>query len=129
MDFALAFLSVALIVLSLYGVLLPVRLLRMVDNVASGKAGLLCAVVVRFVFAALLWINAQDSYTPATFKVLSILLLLSAVTHFVVGRNLLEKFRHMLADLPLWAIRLPCLFGGAMGMFVIWSLSGVINIV
>jgi len=113
--FALVFFSAALIVLSFCGALLPARLLA---------HGLSSAVVVRIIFAALLWMNAQQSYTPTTFKALSILLVLSAVAHFVVGRKNLAKLRNVLATLPLWAIRLPCLFGAAMGIFVIWSLSG-----
>jgi len=128
MNYALAFASIMLIVLSLGGVLQPNRLLALVEHVASGQLGLSSAIMVRFIFAALLWINAQPSYTPTTFKALSILLLLSALAHFIVGRDTLKKLRGALAHLPLWAIRLPCIFGTAMGLFIIWSLSGVINI-
>lgn len=123
MIFALSFFCIVLIVLSLYGALLPVSMLAVIDRVASERLGLTSAIIARVIFAALLWINAQHSYTPTTFKALAMLLLLSAIAHFIVGRNILKKFRHVLATLPLWVIRLPCFLGAAMGIFIMWSLA------
>jgi len=87
MDIALAILSVALVVLSMYGVWLPHRLLGLVSSLASGGLGLWSAIMVRLLLAALLWINAQVSHAPTSFKALAVLLFLSAIAHPIVGRD------------------------------------------
>lgn len=128
MGLALALLSVSLIVLSIGGVFLPSRLIGLVDNLATGKLGLWSAIVVRFILAALLWINSQASHAPTAFKALSVVLVLSAVAHLLVGRDRLRSFRQVLSSWPLWAIRLPCLFGVAMGVYMLWALSPAIRV-
>lgn len=127
MAIALAILSVAIIVLSLYGVLLPHKLIGLVDGLTTGKLGLWSAVTVRLLLAALLWFTAQVSQTPTIFQALAALLFLSAIAHAIVGRTRLKKFRESLASWPSYAIRLPCLLGVAMGGFLLWAISPAIG--
>ena len=124
MTIGLAILSVAIMVFSMFGLMLPHRLIALIDNSMSGKLwlGLWSAVIVRMLFAALLWFTAQVSQTPALFQALAVLLFLSAVVHAVVGRTRLKKFRELLAAWPAWAIRLPCLLGVVMGGIMLWAL-------
>lgn len=128
MGLVLALFSVALVLLSIGGVFQPSRLIGLVDILASGKLGLWSAIVVRFIFALLLWMNSQASNAPTSFKVLSVLLVLSAISHLIVGRDRLRSFRQILSSWPLWAIRVPCFFGVAMGVYVLWALSPVIGV-
>jgi len=119
----LSLFSLALVVFSVAGVFMPASLIGLVDNVASQKQGLWSAVFVRLIFAALLWLNSQVSHTPILFKAISVVLILSAFAHIIVGRARLKKFRKILASWPVWTIRLPCLLGAAMGVFILWALS------
>jgi len=120
---ALSIFSLALVVFSLVGVLLPANLVGLVDKVASGKQGLWSAVFIRLILATLLWLNSQVSHTPMLFKAISVMLVLSAFAHLIVGRDRLGTFRKVLASWPRWAIQLPCLLGVVMGVFILWSLS------
>ncbi len=123
MAFALAIFSVMIVVLSTYGVFLPDRIIGMVRSNMSRGPGLWIAVGVRLLFAAMLWFAAPISHTPILLKVLAALILLSAIAHQFVGRTRLKIFIESLATWPRWAIRLPCLFGVALGAFLLWSVS------
>ena len=127
MAIALAILSVVIVVLSMYGVLLPHRLIGLVRGFMSGGLGLWIAVAVRLLLAALLWFTAPVSHTPTLFKALAALLFLAAITLPIVGRSRLKRFTESLASWPPWAIRLPCLFGVALGGFLLWSISSAIG--
>ena len=129
MAIALAILSVAIVVISMYGVLLPHKLIELIRSVTSGKLGLWSAVTVRLLLAALLWFTAQVSRTPILFKILAALLFLSAIAHPIVGRARLRRFLEALGTWPPWAIRVPCLFGVAMGRFMLWAVSPAIGAV
>ena len=122
MVIALAILLVLIIALSVYGVILPHKLIELVRGNMSRELGLWIAVVIRLLIAALLWFTAPASHTPVLFKVLAALLVLSALTHQIVGRSRLKKFIESLSSWPLWAIRLPCFFGIALGGFLLWSI-------
>ena len=121
MAITLAILSVAIVVISMYGVLLPSKLIGLIRDSTSGKLGLWSAVTVRLLLAALLWFTAHVSRTPILFKILAAVLFLSAIAHFIVGRARLRRFLESLGSWPLWAIRVPCLFGVAMGGFMLWA--------
>lgn len=120
MAIPLAILSVVIVVLSMSGVLLPHRLVGLVRGIMPGGLGLWIAVAVRLLFAALLWFAAPVSHTPILFKALAALLFLTAITLPIVGRPRLNRFIESLASWPPWAIRLPCLFGVALGGFLLW---------
>ena len=127
MAIALAILSVALVVISMYGVLLPNKLIGLIRDITSGKLGLWSAVIVRLLLAALLWFTAQVSRTPTLFKILAAVLVLSAIAHLFVGRARLRRFLESLGSWPPWAIRVPCLFGVAMGVFMLWAVFPAIG--
>lgn len=127
MAIALAILTAAFIVISTYGVLLPHRLIELIRGSTSGQLGLWSAVTARLLLAALLWLTARLSRTPTLFAILAAILVLSAIAHPIVGRARLRRLLELLASWPLWAIRVPCLLGVAMGGFVLWSISPAIG--
>lgn len=127
MAIALIFLSSAVIVLSMYGVLLPHRLIEHIDGAMTGRIGLWSAVIFRLALAALLWFTAPVSYSTGGFQALAVILALSAIAHAVVGRRGLKELRVTLAAWPPWAIRGPCLLGVAMGAYMIWAVSPAIS--
>lgn len=123
MTIALATMSVIIIALSLYGVLLPLRLVRLVRGFMQREVGLGFAVAIRLLLGALLWFSAPVSHTPGLFKVLSALMFLTAVTLPLVGYSRLNRFIAYIASWPPWAIRLQCLLGVALGGFLLFSIS------
>ena len=123
MTIALAILSTLIIALSLYGVLLPDRLIRFVRGFMQGGAGLWVAIGIRLLLAVLLWFSAPVSQTPALFTVLAVLMFLAAVTFFIVGHARLNQFIEHIASWPHWAIRLQCLLGVVLGGIFLWSIS------
>ena len=128
MAIALAIFSVVIVVFSMYGILLPHRLIGLVRGFMSGGLGLWTAVAVRLLLAASIWLTAPVCYTPTIFKALAALILLAAITLPIVGVPRLEKFIEYLATWPQWAIRLPCLLGVAFGGFLLWSISSAIGV-
>ena len=127
MTIALALLLLVIIALSVYGVLLPYRLVGFVGGFMSKGHGLWVAVAIRLLFAALLWITAPVSNTPTLFKAFAALLVLTAIVLPIVGRPRLERLIESFASWPSWAIRLACLFGVALGGFFLWSISPAIG--
>lgn len=123
MVIVLALFAAALVALSMYGVLLPSRLVGLVRDFMSGGLGLWFAVAVRVALAALLWVNAPVSSTPAIFKVLAVMVFLAAITLPIIGTVRLGKFIGRLATWPHWAIRLQCFLGVALGGLLHQSLS------
>ena len=114
-----------IIALSLYGVLLPDRLIRLVCGVMKVNAGLWIAVTIRLLLAVLLWFSAPVSHTPVLFKVLAVLMLMAAVTFTIAGHRRLNRFIARIASWPTWIIRLQCLLGVALGVVFLWSISSI----
>lgn len=126
MAIALAIMSVIIISLSMYGALLPHRLVRLVRSFMQRGVGLWFAVAIRLLLGALLWFSAPASHTPTLFKVLSVLMFLTAVALPMVGYSRLTKFIAHIASWPPWVIRLQCLLGVALGVFLLWSISSTL---
>ena len=126
MTIALATMSVIIIALSMYGVLLPLRLIRLVRGFMRRETGLWFAVFIRLMLGALLWFSAPVSRTPSLFKLLSALMFLTAVLLPIAGYSRLNKFIEHIAACPLSAVRLLCLFGVALGGFLLWSISSTL---
>ena len=126
MTIALSILSVIIVALSLYGVLLPDRLVRLVRGFMQGDAGLWVAVAIRLLLAVLLWFSAPVSRTPALFNVLAVLMFLTAVVLPMVGRPRLNHFIAHIASCPPLLIRFLCLLGVALGGFLLWSISSTL---
>lgn len=127
MAITLAILSVVIVGFSVYGALLPHRLVDLVRGFASGWHFLWIAVAVRLLLAALLWFTSSVSHTPTLFRALAAFLFLAAVTLPIVGRPRLERFIESLSSWPPWAIRVPCLLGVALGGLLLWSISPAIG--
>ena len=127
MTIALAILSVIIVALSMYGVLMPNRLIRLVRGFMQRGIGLWFAVAIRLLLGVLLWFSAPVSHTPGLFKALSVLMFLTAVTLPMVGYSRLNKFIEHISSCPLRLIRLLCLLGVALGGFLLLSISSALG--
>lgn len=122
MTFLLAIVAATILVLSLYGFLFPDRLVRWVQGFMAGRHGLTFAIAVRVLLAALLWFTAPDSQTPTVFRVFAILTLVAAAVFPFVGIERIRKLIDYVASWPNWVLRLDCLLGVALGVFLLWSI-------
>ncbi len=122
MAITLAIFSGMLVALSLYGVVLPLKLTALVRCFMVGP-GLLGAVAARLLLAVLLWFSAPVAHTPTTFKFLAILVVVVAVALPLVGAERVLKLIEKMASWPSFAIRLQCVLGVAFGAFLLWSVS------
>jgi hypothetical protein len=122
MAIALAIFSAMIIAISLYGVVLPLKLTGLVRRFMVSP-GIWGAVVIRLLFAGLLWSSAPISHTPTTFKVLALLVLLAAVALPIIGAGRLLKLIDRWASWPPIVIRLQGVIGLAFGAFLLWSVS------
>lgn len=122
MTIALAMLSVLIMAMSIYGVVQPRKLMELVRRFMINP-GVWGAVAIRLLLAGLLWLTAEVSHTPITFKVLALLTLLAAIAMPMVGAARMMKFIDYVAAWPPIAIRIQCLLGVALGAFLLWSLS------
>lgn len=122
MAIALAILSIVILALSLYGVLLPRKLVALVRGLLAGP-GFWSAVAIRLLLAVLLWFSAPASHTPTTFKVLAVLALVAAFALPIIGELRILKLIDYLASWPTMAVRLQCVLGLAFAGFLLWSVS------
>ncbi len=122
MAITLAIFSGMIVALSLYGVVLPLKLTAFVRRFMVGP-GIFGAMAARLLLAALLWFSAPVAHTPTTFKILAVLALVAAVVLPFVGARRLLKLIDKVASWPSLAIRLQCVLGVAFGAFLLWSVS------
>ncbi len=121
---ALVLFSTFFVGLSAWGAVFPSRLVSFV-RASMNKGGIVTAVGSRLFLAVLLWVTAPMSHTPSIFVVLAALVLAAAIPVALMGTELTLKFIDRLTSWPDIVIRLPCVLGVALGVFIIWSVSHV----
>ena len=122
----LAVVSGLLGALFLLGVLNP-RWLVMLARRFVGGTGVGGAVAVRLLLAALLWFSAPVASTPATFRVLALVMATAAVGALVRGKDRAARIADRMAGRPPLVVRLPIAIGLALCAFMLWSISSVIG--
>ncbi len=106
------------------GLVSPAAMARFVSGLQS-RGALVAAAAIRFVFGVALWQAAAASRSPAVFKVLGVLAVISALGLPLIG---VARFK---AVLHWWSTRLPAvvrLWSGAAaltGAFILWSVAAV----
>jgi len=123
--FVLAVFGALIVGLSSWGVLFPADLVTFVRTFMQRSGSILVAVAVRILLAALLWITAPASHTPAVFKVLTGVALFAALVIAIAGSERISRLIEYVESWPELAVRLQCLAGVAFGLFLIWSVSPV----
>lgn len=121
MALAVAIFALIVMMLSLWGVVLPYRLASFVSAFMHHPAGLPGAVGLRIVLAVLLWFSAPMARTPGVFRVLAVLALIAAVVLPFVGTTRLLAMIDRFSNASKTAMRSWCLVGAVFGLFVLWS--------
>ena len=122
MPIILALFSVTLVALSLYGVIMPLKLAVLVQLFLN-KFEVRGAAVIRLFLAVVLWLCAPVSHTPVVFKVLAVIMLATAIVLLTIGRVRLQKLIDWVTTWPPITIRLQCAVGVGFGAFLLWSVS------
>ena len=91
-------------------------------SVPEHGTGIWWAVSVRLALAVSLWFSAPISRTPISFKVLAIVAVMGAVYLMVIGSEGMLEIIDWFASWPLWGVRLQSTVGGALGLFLLWSI-------
>lgn len=121
MAVALALFAVLIAALSLYGVLAPASLTRVVIGAMRGPLGMPVAVGARLVLAVLLWFVAPESRTPLALQVLAVVALAAALVLPLVGSERIVRLMDRIAAWPGGLLRFWCLFGVAFAAFLFWA--------
>ena len=122
----LAIVSALLGALFLLGVVNPRRLIAVARNLVGGT-GVAGAVGVRLLLAALLWFSAPVSSSPGTFRVLSSVMLVAALSALVLGTDRIARVVDRMADWRPVYVRLPIAVGLVLCVFMLWSVLPAIG--
>lgn len=115
--------ALLIMTMSVYGFIKPQGYVAFARWLDSGPA-LWGAAALRLALAVVLWLAADASRTPTTFKVLAVVAVLGAMTLPVMGR---ERFRRLFdwgAAQPPLLLRALCALGVGFGLFLLWSSRG-----
>ena len=123
--FGLVVFAALIVGLSSWGVLFPADLVSFVRTFMRRSGSIVVAIAVRILLAALLWITAPASHTPAIFNVLTGVALFAALIIAIAGSERISRLIKQVESWPELAVRLQCLLGVAFGLFLIWSVSPV----
>ncbi|MBT8144843.1 MAG: hypothetical protein KJO55_09090 [Gammaproteobacteria bacterium] len=122
MAIAVALFAILIIVLSLWGVILPGKLISFVTGFMRNPASVWFAAGIRLVLAALLWFSAPLSATPLVFQVLAIIAVIAAIGLVLAGHDRLLGLVERVARWPEHLLRLYILLGVLFGAFLLWSI-------
>ena len=119
--------GIVIVLLSLWGVASPVRLMRRVRSVMDESWGMPFAVVVRIILGISLLVAAPASKFVVLFKALGWLALIAAAALPLIGHERLVCVIDWFQGFPRPAIRLWLMFGVLFGAFVVYGITGAFS--
>ncbi len=111
--------GVAIAALSIWGIIVPGRLIGMVTGVMDRPSGMRVAVGARLLLGFALIVAASASMFPTTFRVLGWIAIAAAIALPVLGRKYLSTLLASVAGWPPLFLRLWLLLGVAFGGFLV----------
>ena len=118
-------LGVAVLVLSMWGFVVPDKLMKFVTSTMDQPSGIYIAVAVRVVLGAALIGVAPASQFPVTFQVLGAITLLAAASLAVAGRERVGRFLEWwVKQFSATGNRLWLLLGMAFGALLVYGTVG-----
>jgi hypothetical protein len=108
--------------LSLWGLFVPDKMMKLVTGIMDRDWGIHFAVVVRLFLGAALIIAAPRSRFPAIFEIIGWIAIVAAVGIVFMGRGRLQRFVAWFHRLSPAMIRTWLLFGIAFGAFLVYGI-------
>jgi hypothetical protein len=115
--------GVLILALCLWGVLAPERLLARVTTLWSRGWSLWLAVGIRLLLGWSLVQVAAVSRCPMALTVLGWIAIAAAVALVLVGRERVGRLITWGTARPTWLLRAWCVFGLALGAFIVWAVA------
>ena len=113
--------GVLIAVMSLWGLIQPKVVVRLVRSVAISPFGLGFAVAVRLLLGFALIIAASSTPFPQIIFALGIIALLAAVGILIMGEDRLARFVDWFATASATTLRAAFVFGAAFGGFLLYA--------
>ncbi len=104
--------------MSVWGIVSPRRLVRVVQRVMHAGTGMVAAVGARIILGAALIIAAPVSWTPRVFLALGVLILAAAFVLPFVGSARVEQLLAWAGTWPAYALRLWLVVGILFGAYL-----------
>ena len=120
-QFIVGAFGIVIAVLSIWGMVVPERLIGMVTGVMARPAGMRIAVGARFLLGFALLVAASESMFPTVFGVLGWVAIAAAIALPVLGRSYINSLLAKAAAWPPLAIRTWLLVGVAFGGFLLYA--------
>ncbi len=120
-QFIVGAFGIVIAALSIWGIVVPERLVGMVTGVMARPAGMRIAVGARFLLGFALLVAAPESMFPTVFSVLGWVAIAAAIALPVLGRNYINSLLARAAAWPPLAIRTWLLVGVAFGGFLVYA--------
>ena len=115
-------LGVIVCALSVWGMVAPDKLWKLVNGAMEKNWGIYVAVVVRLLLGATLVIIAPESRFPLVFEILGWFAIVAAVIILFAGRDRLRRFVAWFEQSSQTMIRVWLLFGIAFGAFLVYGI-------
>lgn len=113
--------GVAVCLLSVWGIVVPDKMMSFVYGALEKDWGIHLAVFLRLVLGAALVIAAPDSRFPLVFEILGWIAIVAAVTLVFMGRTRLRKLVAWFEHMPMPLIRVWLLFAIAFGALLVYG--------
>ncbi len=121
-QIAVLALGVVICAISLWAMVVPIKLMKLVSGVMDKDWGIYFAVIVRLLLGAALIIAGPGSRFPALFEIVGGIAIFAAVVIAIMGRERLRKFIGWFDRLSPAMIRTWLLFGIAFGAFLVYGI-------
>ena len=121
-QIAVLALGVVMCAISLWAMVVPIKMMKLVSGVMDKDWGIYFAVIVRLLLGAALIIAGPGSRFPALFEIVGGIAIFAAVVIAIMGRERLRKFIGWFDRLSPAMIRTWLLFGIAFGAFLVYGI-------
>ncbi len=121
-QIAVLALGVVICAISLWAMVVPTNMMKLVSSVMDKDWGIYFAVIVRLLLGAALIIAGPGSHFPALFEIVGGIAIFAAVVIAIMGRERLRKFIGWFDRLSPAMIRTWLLFGIAFGAFLVYGI-------
>ena len=121
-QIAVLALGVVMCAISLWAMVVPMKMMKLVSGVMDKDWGIYFAVIVRLLLGAALIIAGPGSRFPALFEIVGGIAIFAAVVIAIMGRERLRKFIGWFDRLSPAMIRTWLLFGIAFGALLVYGI-------